>query len=227
MKKRHPGRGSPPQGMGLVVMLAVLLMASVEAGDARGFGGHHGCGGHQSFRGPHGCGGSPVWLGLGPSWGPSWPYDDPPVVGASLGAVSGDPSLSDPVPPQYSWYYCENPQGYYPSVPQCPDGWRPVTPTPPQLSVPQQRDRPSGTVLSPSGPPPHERKAPLAVVQVQRHYDTDDRACLFSAPDTHAKKLGKVYSGVPLKVVEERAAWLYIESPLGRRGWILRDWIQE
>jgi hypothetical protein len=65
------------------------------------------------------------------------------------------------------------------------------------------------------------------VVQVQRHYDMDDSACLFSAPDTHAKKLSKVYAGVPLKVVEERAAWLYIESPLGRRGWILRDWIQE
>src|SRR5262249_46280687 len=134
-----------------------------------------------------------VWLGLGPSWGPSWPYDDPPVVAAPPVAVYVEPSLSDPVPPQYYWYYCENPQGYYPSVPQCPGGWRPVTPPPPHLSVPQQRERPSVTVLPPSGPQPQERKAQLAVVQVQRHYDTDDSACLFSAPDTHAKKLGKVY----------------------------------
>ena len=215
MAKRHQGRGSPPQGMGLVVMLAVLLVASVGAGDARGFGSHQG------------FGGSPVWLGLGPSWGPSWPYADPPMVGASLAAVSGDPSLSDPVPPQYAWYSCANPQGSDPSVQQCPDGRRPVTPTPPPLSVLPPRDRPSGTGRAPSGPPPYERTASGAVVQIQRQYDTDDSARLFSAPDLHATKLGKVYSGVPLKVVEERAAWLYIESPLGRRGWILRAWIQE
>src|SRR2546428_12259210 len=29
------------------------------------------------------------------------------------------------------WYYCANPQGYYPYVQQCPGGWRPVAPTPP------------------------------------------------------------------------------------------------
>jgi len=105
------------------------------------------------------------------------------MVGASLAAVSSDLSLSDPVPPQYSWYYCEHPQGYYPAVQQCPEGWRPVTPPPPPLSVPPPRDHPSGTGLPPSGPPPHERTAPGAVVQVQRQYDTDDSARLFSAPD--------------------------------------------
>ena len=33
-------------------------------------------------------------------------------------------------PPQPSWYYCDNPPGYYPYVPQCPGGWRQVTPAP-------------------------------------------------------------------------------------------------
>ena len=26
------------------------------------------------------------------------------------------------------WYYCNNPQGYYPNVQQCPSGWNRVTP---------------------------------------------------------------------------------------------------
>lgn len=33
-------------------------------------------------------------------------------------------------PPQY-WYYCANPAGYYPYVPQCPVGWQRVPATPP------------------------------------------------------------------------------------------------
>ncbi len=28
-------------------------------------------------------------------------------------------------------YYCDDPPGYYPYVPQCPGGWRPVVLTPP------------------------------------------------------------------------------------------------
>jgi len=31
-------------------------------------------------------------------------------------------------PQQQTWYWCENPRGYYPSVQTCPAGWRPVTP---------------------------------------------------------------------------------------------------
>jgi hypothetical protein len=72
--------------------------------------------------------------------------------------------------------------------------------------------------------PQQQRKAKLAIVQVQNQYDP---APLLSAPDTHAEKRGIVYSGVNLKVIEEREAWLSVESPLGRRGWILREWIQE
>jgi hypothetical protein len=29
------------------------------------------------------------------------------------------------------WYYCNNPQGYYPSVQNCPQGWQKVLPQPP------------------------------------------------------------------------------------------------
>jgi hypothetical protein len=29
------------------------------------------------------------------------------------------------------WYYCSNPQGYYPSVQTCPQGWQKILPQPP------------------------------------------------------------------------------------------------
>lgn len=37
-----------------------------------------------------------------------------------------------PVQPQTSyWHYCQNPEGYYPYVKSCPDGWLQVAPQPP------------------------------------------------------------------------------------------------
>jgi hypothetical protein len=57
---------------------------------------------------------------------PFWtPYAYPPAV-----VQSPPPVVIQPAPPQTSWYHCDNPQGYYPYVQQCPGGWRPVPPTP-------------------------------------------------------------------------------------------------
>jgi hypothetical protein len=39
-----------------------------------------------------------------------------------------------PVVRQYPsgyWYYCNNPEGYYPYIKECPNGWQQVDPTPP------------------------------------------------------------------------------------------------
>jgi len=33
--------------------------------------------------------------------------------------------------PSNYWYYCQNPQGYYPYVKDCPGGWQQVSPQPP------------------------------------------------------------------------------------------------
>ena len=123
--------------MGILVMLAVLLVASASPSSAwggRGFGGFH-RGFHGGFhRGFHGFGGPRIAIGVGPFWGPYWgpyaypygdPYAYPPVVVAPSAPLSVAP------PPQASWYYCDNPTGYYPYVQQCPGGWRPVVPTPP------------------------------------------------------------------------------------------------
>lgn len=35
--------------------------------------------------------------------------------------------------PDYWWYYCPMPQGYYPYVKRCPQGWQRVSPRPPDL----------------------------------------------------------------------------------------------
>ena len=51
-----------------------------------------------------------------------YPAYPPPVV-------ESPPPVYLPPRPQY-WYYCQNPQGYYPYVNQCPGGWLEVVPQP-------------------------------------------------------------------------------------------------
>jgi hypothetical protein len=151
--------GPRQKWMGMLVILAMLLLGSAGPGDAwrggRGGGGHGGKwhGGHGGkWHGGHGWGGPRVGIGigLGPFWGPYWGpywgsywrpyaygypygYAYPPVVAAPPTQVYLQPSpqASVPPPPSASWYYCDNPQGYYPYVQQCPGGWRAVAPTPP------------------------------------------------------------------------------------------------
>jgi hypothetical protein len=111
----------------------------------RGFhGGHgfhsgHGWRGH-GFYGKHWRGGVGVTIGVGPyGWPYGWPYSypyaypyvypytySPPIYVQPSQPLSIQPPASPPV-----WYYCENPQGYYPYVEQCPGGWRTVAPSPP------------------------------------------------------------------------------------------------
>jgi hypothetical protein len=35
-----------------------------------------------------------------------------------------------PQPQTNYWYYCQDPEGYYPDVDVCPDGWQQVAPQP-------------------------------------------------------------------------------------------------
>jgi hypothetical protein len=66
------------------------------------------------------------WWNVGPSWyfytEPVYPYPDPyvPPVAVAPGAP--------PAPPGQYWYYCRNPPGYYPYVPQCGGPWEAVPP---------------------------------------------------------------------------------------------------
>ena len=70
-----------------------------------------------------------------PYWYPpyAYPYYYPPVYAypSDPYAYSQPQVYNVPEQPQY-WYYCQDPQGYYPYVRSCPGGWMKVVPTPPQ-----------------------------------------------------------------------------------------------
>ena len=126
-----------------------------QRGGGHGFhGGHRVYGGH-GYYGRHGWGGVGISVGVGPYWGPygyayGYPYGYPSYGHPSYGYPSyGYPSYGypytyapqiavQPAPPVVIqppsapsvWYYCDNPEGYYPYVQQCPGGWRTVAPNP-------------------------------------------------------------------------------------------------
>ncbi len=126
----------------ICIFFAVLVLLSVNTltAYADGRGDHHGSGHFHGSR-YHFSGG--VWIGPGWSgWGPWWwgapgypyypyyPYYSPPVVIQQQPPVYVQPA---PQPEEQSyWYYCPNPQGYYPYVKQCPKGWLKVIPPVPQ-----------------------------------------------------------------------------------------------
>ena len=122
---------------------AVLLLGSTVPGYAlgghamgghrmqSGFGGHGGFHGQSGFRG-HGNFGPRVFIGPAFWWDPFYPtpfYGAPPVIVQQGSTVYDLPGTAAQQP--YYWYYCQDPQGYYPYVGSCPGGWSKVTPTPP------------------------------------------------------------------------------------------------
>jgi hypothetical protein len=117
-----------------------------------GFGGHFGGHGH-GYGGGHwghhygGFYGGPAFrFYVGPGFG--WPYYSPyyaPYYSPYYGyppAVTIAPQAptvyiqrgdmqSAPQPQANYWHYCQNPEGYYPYVKECPGGWQQVAPQPP------------------------------------------------------------------------------------------------
>jgi hypothetical protein len=107
-------------------------------GNPRSFVGPYRYGGHPAWSGPPagarsypGWGARPWWGYHRPWWGPgvwggwypSYYYGDPSVI------VQQPPVYVEPTPPaQQFWYYCQNPQGYYPYVKDCPFGWVQIIP---------------------------------------------------------------------------------------------------
>jgi len=128
-------KGSTQREMGMkkaiciVFAILALLLASALPGYARGWGHYHGSG---YYHGPRYYFGGGVWIGPGwGGWGPWWwdppYYPEPPVI------QQQPPVYVQPAPQpeeQNYWYYCLNPQGYYPYVKHCPKGWMKVIPSP-------------------------------------------------------------------------------------------------
>jgi hypothetical protein len=76
--------------------------------------------------------GARVFVGVGPVWPWWWA---PPVryVYPAPVVIQQSPPVyiqQEAPPAEQYWYYCENPRGYYPYVPQCPGGWLKVAPNP-------------------------------------------------------------------------------------------------
>jgi hypothetical protein len=110
----HPGGGHPGGGH--------------PGGSWHGSGHWHGGSwhGHGSWHGGGVFVGAPLWWPYGYAY-PYWygyPTYSPPVVveSAPTEYVESEP------PPQQYWYYCRDPEGYYPDVKECPGGWLPVAP---------------------------------------------------------------------------------------------------
>jgi hypothetical protein len=61
---------------------------------------------------------------------PVYPYPDPYVPPPVVVAPVAPPAAASAPPPAQYWYYCDSAGGYYPYVPVCPSGWRPVPATP-------------------------------------------------------------------------------------------------
>ena len=111
----------------IALVTIALILANLQPGYASR-GGHGRHGGHFG-----------VDILIGPGWGPGWwgpyypypyyPYYPPPP------ATAQEPDVYIQQAPQSEesgyWYYCRNPEGYYPFVKQCPKGWMRVVPTPP------------------------------------------------------------------------------------------------
>lgn len=119
-----------------VILLATLLASSGAYADpfhrGRPFGGR--------FYGHHRHPGFSFYFGT--PWYPrpyfSYPYYYPyypPVVTVPTEPpvyIERDPPQTrQSLSPGY-WYYCSNPEGYYPYVKDCPYGWRQVDPIPPR-----------------------------------------------------------------------------------------------
>lgn len=141
--------------MGTLRVWAVLLlgmfmtsMSGLAVADGRhdGHGGYYRHGGHSNV----GVGVviDPFWFGFGPGYY-ARPYYYPPYYYSpyytspyyyppSVATVPTEPPVyiergeaTEPAPQtSASWYYCADPQGYYPYVKQCPGGWQAVAPRP-------------------------------------------------------------------------------------------------
>jgi len=118
------------KGIVVIVVVLALLLAGALPGQAFDRG-HWGGG----WRGG-------VWIGPGWGWDPwLWgpPYYYSPYYGGYNPYYEAPPVVIQQQPQQYVqpvpqqeeqsyWYFCSDPQGYYPYVKKCPTGWMRVLP---------------------------------------------------------------------------------------------------
>lgn len=136
LSRRPPQRGGKKflkPALALAFLIGSVLCTNAWAdpgGPHHGHHGYHGHHGHHHSRGHFG-----VVIGAPLFWGSGW-YDDPyygypysyryrPLVVVPEAPVYIE---RDVTPASALWYFCGNPEGYYPYVKQCSMPWRTVTP---------------------------------------------------------------------------------------------------
>lgn len=140
-----------------VIMLICIITSNnvwAHGGGGHGGGGHFGGGGQFGgghfggghFGGHHGGWGfSRGFYGLGFGFGPGYYGGYYPFYGGYGGYYGYPPVVTVPaIPPVYIqqspsvaqqyqsgyWYYCSNPEGYYPYIKECLTSWQQVEPRP-------------------------------------------------------------------------------------------------
>lgn len=120
----------------IVLAFWVMVGSTVSVADPHHHGRHFGGG----YHGYHSHPGFSFYFGVPlfprPYYSyPYYPYYPPAIVTVP----SRPPVYIERSPPQATqqfpagyWYYCSNPEGYYPYIQDCPTGWRQVDPIPPR-----------------------------------------------------------------------------------------------
>jgi hypothetical protein len=78
----------------------------------------------------YGFGGYPYYSSFGYSYYPQQTVVSVPTA-PPIYIQQQAPAITEKYPAGY-WYYCRNPDGYYPYVKECPNGWQQVSSTPTQ-----------------------------------------------------------------------------------------------
>jgi len=117
------------KGIGAILLAMALLFVSplsIYAARVRFFVSPYVGLGYPGWWGPRYYWGGPV---VGWPYSYPYPYYSPPPVVRQESPVYSEPEQQQP----YYWYYCQNPQGYYPYIKTCSGGWMKVVPdvTPP------------------------------------------------------------------------------------------------
>jgi len=148
----------------VVVIVVVLALVFVGTLPVQAAGRFNHSGFHGGFHGGGFRGG--VWIGPGWGWGwdpwlwgspyyynPYYTWYNPYYAAPPAGIQQEQQEYIQQAPQaeeQSYWYFCSNPEGYYPYVKKCPGGWARVLPR----SVPP--DYGSGEDQAPA--PPDERR---------------------------------------------------------------------
>jgi hypothetical protein len=108
------------------VLLALLLVVPWFSYAEHGYYGHHG--NTRVFIGGSFWFGPPPYWGP-PAWGPRYYYGGPVYYAPPPVYLQPQPVYVQRGQRETDyWYYCDNPQGFYPYIKSCPGGWMKVVP---------------------------------------------------------------------------------------------------